>query len=101
MDLPGADVPPPPAVPLGCGALPADQLPWVAETWALLRRFQGAVGVPTLPSLHQLEVRGKECEECSSIFLPGDVVKVYCTLGQCTLSTRRLQWQTRRLRSRH
>lgn len=57
MDLPGADVPPPQAAPLGCGALPADQVPWVAETWALLRRFQGAVGMQTLPSLHALEVQ--------------------------------------------
>lgn len=55
MDLPGADVPPPQAAPLGCGALPADQVPWVAETWALLRRFQGAVGIQSLPSLHELE----------------------------------------------
>lgn len=57
MDLPGADVLPPAGAPLGCGALPADQVPWVAETWALLRRFQGAIGMQTLPSLHALEVR--------------------------------------------
>lgn len=75
--LPGADTAPPPAAPLGSGALPADLLPWVAEAWGLLRRFKGAVGLQEIPSLHQLEVGccvlSRVC--CGDIRLVVDLIK--------------------------
>ncbi len=68
LELPGAATAPPPAAPLGCGALSPDLLPWVAEAWGLLRRFKSAVGLQDLPSLHDLEVcgglLGDVCDRC-------------------------------------